>query len=90
MKSGGRAAWSVVAQAVGFGLMLPIGYMYVVIGLVVPAPVLLPMWVAWAAIVAWAVRNRDRALVVLGAPALAAALWLVVVFGGGELFGWQA
>jgi hypothetical protein len=49
------------------------------------------MLVAWAVMLAIALRNFDRhPMLVLGMPVIALAVWVAVVSAGGALFGWTA
>jgi hypothetical protein len=82
----------VIAVAVVAGVAhLLIGYVYLVSGLGVPGYALIPLWVWWL-FLAWRLvrfallRSWWTAVI----PLVAAATWVLVVLGGGELLGWTA
>ncbi len=79
-----------VATVAGVAHLL-IGYIYLVSGLAVPGYALIPLWVWWLVLAGVLIR-----LAVLRSwwsaviPFIAAATWVLVVLGGGELLGWTA
>ena len=85
-----KQLFSHLAVAAGFTLHIAIGYLYLIVGLGVPAPFLMALWAAWGALLLRAVQRRNNPWYVLATPLIAALIWLVVVFGGGSLFDWQA
>jgi len=71
-------------------LMLPVGFQYLVSGLVVPAPDLYGMYALFALLLAGtAILARRRSWWVLAVPPLAAGLWFLLISIGGQYFGWQ-
>ena len=79
-----------VAVVAGVAHLL-IGYIYLVSGLSVPGYALIPLWVWWLVLAALLVRFALRRSWWSGAvPFVAAATWVLVVLGGGELLGWTA
>ncbi len=70
---------------------LGVGWFYLAGGLVVPGPVLVPLWLAWlglaAVLVRLAVRRSWWTPVV---PVAAALLFVAVLVAGEQLFGWRA
>lgn len=82
----GRTAAAVVALV----LMLPIGFQYLVSGLVVPTPDLFGMYALYAALLAGAAAlTRRRSWWVLAVPPVASALWFLLIWLGGRYLGWQ-
>ena len=79
-----------VLLAVGFGLHVMILYFYLVAGLVVPAPYLFLLWIAWVALLVLAIRLRNNPWYVFATPFIGAALWIAVVLGLGSILDWQA
>jgi len=78
------------AAAVALLLMLPVGFQYLVSGLVVPAPDLYGMYALFALLLAGtAILARRRSWWVLAVPPLAAGLWFLLISIGGQYFGWQ-
>ena len=83
--------WTARAGTVlGFVLLAPVGYLYVVSGLVVPQPWLAGLWAAWVLLTLYAVRHRSEPWRVLATPVAAVLLWVVVVMVGGALLHWTA
>lgn len=74
----------------GFALFAPVGFLYLVSGLVVPQPWLALLWAIWVALLAYAVAHRHRPGVVLATPLAAALLWVAVVRFGGAVLNWTA
>jgi hypothetical protein len=58
------------------------------LGLVAPPWAVIALLAAWAALLALAVRQRRRPLVVLTAPAATAALAAGLLYVGGTFLGW--
>lgn len=84
--SSGRTA----VAAVSLLLMLPVGFLYLMSGLVVPAPDLFGMYALFAALFAGAaLLARRRSWWVLAVPPLSAGLWFVLISLGGRYWGWQ-
>jgi hypothetical protein len=85
------SAWTGrVATVVGFVLLAPVGFLYVVSGLVVPQPWLYGLWAAWLGLAAYAFQHRAEPWRVLATPVVAVLLWVGVVMVGGALLGWTA
>ena len=79
------------AAVVALLLMLPVGFQYLVSGLVVPSPDLFGMYALFALLlVGAALLARRRSWWVLAVPPLGAGLWFLLISLGGEYFGWQA
>lgn len=87
-----RPAWPVIAVAVVAGVAhLLVGYVYLVSGLAVPFYALLPLWAWWIFLTVTLVRLAvRRSWWTAGVPVVAAATWVLVVLGGGELLNWTA
>jgi hypothetical protein len=72
-------------------LHLFVGSFYLAGGLVIPGAVLIPLWMLWLGLTAWlvwlAVRRSWWTPVV---PAVAAAVFFLVLVVGEQAFGWQA
>ena len=78
------------AGVVSLLLMLPIGFLYLMSGLVVPAPDLYGMYALFAGLLAGAgLLTRRRSWWVLAIPPAAAALWFALIWLGGQFWGWQ-
>jgi hypothetical protein len=75
---------------VGYLLLLPLAYLYLVSGLVVPTPWLVPMWIAMVALIVLAIRWWRRPLLVLVLPVAGLGFWFAYVQGLGTLFDWTA
>ena len=81
-----------IAVAVLAGLVhLVVGYFYLAGGLVIPGPVLIPLWVLWlvlaAALVVLAIRGSWWTLAI---PIAAAVVFVLAIVVGEQVFGWQA
>ncbi len=80
----------VLAGLAGLAHLL-IGYFYLVGGLVIPGPVLIPLWILWLVMAAWLVRLAvDRSWWTPMVPVLAAAVLVVLLVVGDRVLGWQA
>ena len=86
----GRQWLTQAAKVLGFVLLAPVGYLFLVSGLVGPQPWLAGPWVAWVALTVHAVRHRKQAWRVLAAPVVAIVIWVGVVMLGGTLLHWTA
>ena len=75
---------------VGYLLLLPLAYLYLVSGLVVPAPWLVPLWIAMLLLIVLAVRWWRRPLLVVLLPFGGLAFWFVYVQGLGSMLDWTA
>lgn len=87
-----KAALGPLLVAVLAGLAhLFVGFFYLTGGLVIPGPVLIPLWLLWLALAFWlvqlAVRRSWWTPVV---PLTAAAFLVVLLVVGDQLLGWQA
>jgi hypothetical protein len=80
----------VVMLVVGYVLLVPLGYLYLVSGLVVPGPWIFLLWVAMLALIILAIRWWRRPILVLILPFAGALFWVVFVQGLGALFDWTA
>jgi hypothetical protein len=74
---------------IGFGLHVVIGWFYLTAGLVGPGPYLFALWAVWLALAVLAVARRRDHLYVLATPFMAAAFWMLFVFGLGTLLDWK-
>jgi len=69
---------------------LVVGYFYLVGGLVIPGPVLIPLWILWLALAAWLLRLAlRRSWWTPAVPVAAAAVLVIVVVLGDQVLGWQ-
>ncbi len=80
-----------IVLAVVAGLAhLFVGYFYLAGGLVIPGPVLIVLWLAWlvmaAVLIRWALQ---RSWWTPAIPVAAAALLVLVLVLGDQVFGWQ-
>ncbi len=86
----GRAIGPVVVAVVAGVLHLVAGYFYAVSGLVVPGYALIPLWLWWVVLAFVLLRLAlQRSWWTAAVPVVAAVTWLLVLFGGGALLGWQ-
>ncbi len=68
-----------------------VGFFYLAGGLVIPGPVLIPLWLIWLALAAVLVRLAvRRSWWTPAVPVAAAVLFVLVVIVGEQAFGWQA
>jgi len=74
----------------GYLLLGALGYVYLVAGLVVPAPWLAGLWIALLVLIVLAIRWWRRPLLVLALPFVGALFWFAYVQGLGSLFDWTA
>jgi hypothetical protein len=77
-----------VAAAVGLAAHALVGLLLLPLGLVAPPLAVIALLVAWAVLLALAVRQRGRPLVVLTAPAATATLAAGLLYVGGTFLGW--
>lgn len=84
------SALRTAAAVVALVLMLPVGFQYLMSGLVVPVPDLFGMYALFAALFAGAaLLARRRSWWVLALPPLSAGLWFLLITIGGRFWGWQ-
>ncbi len=80
-----------VLTALAFLLLAPIGFFYLLTGLVAPAPDLFGAYALYAAFVAAAVwLSRRRSWWVLAVPPAAAGAWFLMLHLGETFWGWSA
>jgi hypothetical protein len=79
-------AW--VVAAAGLVAHALVGLLLLPLGLVAPPWAVIALLAAWAALLAVAVRQRGRPLLVLVAPATSAALAAGLLYVGGAFLGW--
>ena len=85
------ARWrSILLLVLGYGLLALAGFVYLVSGLVVPVPWLVPLLTIWAGLVVWALIQRAHPWRVFATPFVAAVIWVAYVQGLGSLFNWTA
>ena len=77
-----------MVAAVGLAAHALVGLFLLPLGLVAPPWAVIALLAAWAALLALAVRQRRRPLVVLTAPAATAALAAGLLYVGGTFLGW--
>lgn len=86
-----RPALRTAASVVALLLMLPVGFQYLMSGLVVPVPDLFAMYALFGVLLAGAaVLARRRSRWVLAVPAVATGGWFLLIWLGGQYWGWQA
>ncbi len=86
----GRATGPVVVGVVAGVLHLVAGYFYAVSGLVVPGYALIPLWLWWIVLAFVLLRLAlQRSWWTAAVPVVATVTWLLVLFGGEALLGWQ-
>ena len=70
---------------------LVVGYFYLVGGLVIPGYVLVPLWALWLVFATWLIRLAlSRSWWTPLVPVTAAAVLVLVIVLGEQVFGWQA
>jgi hypothetical protein len=70
---------------------LVVGYFYLAGGLVIPGPVLIPLWIVWLLLAVWLVRLAvRRSWWTPAPPVIAAVLFVLVLVVGEQAFEWQA
>jgi hypothetical protein len=70
---------------------LVVGYFYLAGGLVIPGPVLIPLWIVWLLLAVWLVRLAvRRSWWTPAPPVIAAVLFFLVLVIGEQAFDWQA
>ena len=80
----------VVAGLAGLAHLV-VGFLYLAGGLVVPGPVLIPLWLLWLALAVVLVRlTRRRSWWTPAVPVAAAAVFALVVVVGEQVLGWTA
>ena len=80
-----------LASWIGVASMVIVAWPFAFIGLVAPGWMVPVMLVAWALMLAIAIRNFDRRpMLVLVMPVIALAFWVGVVSAGSAWFGWTA
>lgn len=78
------------AAVVALLLMLPVGFLYLLSGLVVPAPDLFGMYALFAALLAGTgLLARRRSWLALAVPPASVGLWFLLIRLGGLYWGWQ-
>jgi hypothetical protein len=83
----GALVLAVLAGAAHLG----VGWVYLAGGLVVPAPVLVPLWLVWIVLAVWLIRLAGRrSWWTPAVPVAAAAVFVLTVVIGGSLLGWTA
>lgn len=82
--------WPTIARILGFALMVPIAFLYVTSGLIVPGAFLFFLWALWGGLLVIAIVKRHDWRIVLATPFVAAVVWFLIVFAGSELLGWTA
>lgn len=80
-----------LARWLGLILFLPVGWLYLVSGLVAPFWAVLVLWAIWLVILAGIIKAwRTRPWLVLAAPFLAFLIWAGILWIGDQLLGWTA
>lgn len=80
-----------VVAGLSAAAMLVVGYFYLAGGLVIPGYALIPLWLLWLALAAALVRLAvARSWWTPAVPAVAAAVFVVVLVVGENALGWQA
>ena len=77
-----------LAAAAGLAAHALVGLALLAVGLVAPPWAVIALLAAWAALLAVAVRQRSRPLLVVIAPAASAALAAGLLYVGGTFLGW--
>lgn len=76
--------------AIGFPLMLVVGYFYAVAGLVIPEGPLYVLWALWAILAALQITAHRRKGIVLAIPPAALLLLILSAMAGDAYLGWTA
>ena len=84
----GLPALASVVAAVGLAAHALVGLVLLTLGLVAPPWAVIALLAAWAALLAVAVRQRGRPLLVVLAPAASVALAAGLLYVGGTFLGW--
>lgn len=90
-RSGSTPAARRVVGVLSLLMLAPVGFMYLMSGLVVPGLWLFGMYALFTVVVVvtvWLVRRGSWWA--LATPPLAAALWYAILYAGGEFLGWTA
>jgi hypothetical protein len=86
-----RPVGPLVLATVSGAAHLVVGWFYLVGGLVIPGPVLIPLWLVWLVLAVLLVRTASRrSWWTPAAPVTAAVVLVAVVVLGDVVFGWQA
>jgi hypothetical protein len=86
-----RPVGPLVVAVLAAAAHLVVGVYYLAGGLVVPGPVLVPLWVLWIALAGWLVRLAlRRSWWTPAIPVLAATVLVLTVVVGEAAFGWTA
>lgn len=86
-----RSIGKTLSRWIGLILFLPVGWLYLVSGLVAPFWAVIVLWVIWLVILAGIINAwRSRPILVLAAPFVAFLIWAGVLWVGDQFFGWTA
>ncbi|HYO37181.1 MAG TPA: hypothetical protein VER97_13980 [Geodermatophilus sp.] len=86
-----RSAAPLVLAGVAGVAHLVVGWFYLAGGLVVPGPVLVPLWLVWLGLAVVLVRLAvRRSWWTPAVPVAAAVLFVLVLVVGEQLLGWRA
>jgi hypothetical protein len=84
-----RSVGPLVVAGLAGAAHLYVGFFYLAGGLVIPLPVLVPLWIVWVALAAWLVRLAiRRSWWTAAVPIAAAAILVLTAVIGESLFGW--
>lgn len=85
-----RSAWALAVGWLGLVAHAAVGWLYLASGLVAPGYGVLLLWALWVILLVIAIRLlRARPVWTPVIPATAAGLWLLVMYLGEVLLGWQ-
>jgi hypothetical protein len=88
---GPTGGWRSAVGWAGIALQVLVGFLYLMSGLMVPAPWVAVLWLLWAALFAVAVRVRGRRPVWTPLVALlSVVLWWAAISAGEMVLGWTA